>query len=170
LSANSKIEEWRPIEGFESYHISSFGRVRGIKGNILKGSFDRYAYVRLKTSDGKWPKQYIHRLVATAFLGPPAPDTPHANHVFGDKRNNNKLDIEWTTQAKNNRHAYRTHLIPSGEKHHWAKLSNEQVSEIRASRGKILQRVLAARFGVTQSNISAIQLGRSWDVERRCAE
>ena len=47
-------------------------------------------------------------------------------------------------------------------RHPMAKLTEDQVAEIRAMRGKVLQQVLADKFGVTRSNICVIQRGRSW--------
>ena len=53
----------------------------------------------------------------------------------------------------------------AGERHGAARLSFDDVSEIRRLKGVVLQRVLAERFGVTQPNISAIQRGVSWSAE-----
>lgn len=43
-----------------------------------------------------------------------------------------------------------------------AKLTPECVREIRAARGKVPQRELAARYGVCQRTIVKIQLGLNW--------
>lgn len=47
-----------------------------------------------------------------------------------------------------------------GEKNHKAKLSKEDVSEIRSSQE--LAHVLALRFGVSKSHIFNVRAGRSW--------
>lgn len=49
-----------------------------------------------------------------------------------------------------------------GERNFHAKLTEVQVLEIRALRGKVTQRELAARYGVKQSTIGHLQAGRSW--------
>lgn len=49
-----------------------------------------------------------------------------------------------------------------GEASGTAKLTVEDVKEIRAARGIVSQYRLAAAFGVTQATISKIQLGRWW--------
>jgi hypothetical protein len=47
-----------------------------------------------------------------------------------------------------------------GEKSNVSKLSDDQVREIYASRAG--QKLLAERYGVCQTNISAIQRGLTW--------
>lgn len=49
-----------------------------------------------------------------------------------------------------------------GERHGMAKLTEEQVLLIREQRGITTQVALAARFGVGQSLVSAIQLRKAW--------
>lgn len=51
---------------------------------------------------------------------------------------------------------------PIGERNGFSKLSDAAVAEIRAMRGKVTQYVLADKFGVSQSLISIVQLGRVW--------
>ena len=51
---------------------------------------------------------------------------------------------------------------PRGETNGNAKLTETQVREIRSLRGRVSQSKLAARFGVSQTNISCIQRGKSW--------
>lgn len=49
-----------------------------------------------------------------------------------------------------------------GERNGLSKLTDEAVLEIRAMRGRVAQPVLAKRFGVSQSLISLVQLGKVW--------
>ena len=46
-----------------------------------------------------------------------------------------------------------------------AKLTREAVAYIRANPDKLLQRELAAKFGVTQGLVSKVKLGRTWREE-----
>lgn len=47
-----------------------------------------------------------------------------------------------------------------GEQHHRAKLTDEIVREIRASRETSV--ALAERYGVTREAVSAVRIGRTW--------
>lgn len=49
-----------------------------------------------------------------------------------------------------------------GEKHAKAILTDALVTEIRALKGKLPQREIAARYGVSQSSIGHIMTGRTW--------
>lgn len=49
-----------------------------------------------------------------------------------------------------------------GEKSHSAKLTEAQAIEIKALRGKVSQRELSEKYGVSQTAICCVQRGRSW--------
>ena len=107
-----KEEVWKPVKGFESYEVSSLGRVRSIdrvvgtrklKGKMLS-PFDngRSGYLEVILSvDGKRFPRLIHRLVAKAFL--PNPNNHRqVNHIDEDKRNNVVSNLEWCDALYNN--------------------------------------------------------------------
>lgn len=51
-----------------------------------------------------------------------------------------------------------------GALNHYARLTEEQVAEIRALYASgVFQRLIAARFGITQSNVSHIVRGKTWN-------
>lgn len=109
-------ERWLPIEGHPGYEVSDLGRVRSLdraivctngvrkvlKGKILAFVF-RNGYHAVCLGAGH-PK-YVHRLVASAFLGLPDLDK-QVNHKDGRKANNVPSNLEWVTLAENNRHAF----------------------------------------------------------------
>ena len=68
---------------------------------------DGYERVTLYLESGK-RKEYIHRLVAMAFVPRFYGDV--VNHMDGDKRNNAPSNLEWVTAEENIRHAHRTGL------------------------------------------------------------
>jgi hypothetical protein len=48
----------------------------------------------------------VHRLVAVAFVPHKNVNDNIVNHIDGNKLNNNSINLEWTTIAVNNKHAY----------------------------------------------------------------
>lgn len=60
--------------------------------------------------DGKQTVQYVHRLVAQAFVPNPQ-GKPCVNHVDGNTRNNRADNLRWVTYAENTRHAIETGLF-----------------------------------------------------------
>src|SRR5262249_50848019 len=84
----------------------------------------------------------------------------------GVKTNNVPSNLEWVTQGENIAHAFRTGLRAppdfNGEKNPRARLTIQQVAEIRAAAGKESQKALAHRFGVAKSTIQWVIKGRNW--------
>ena len=73
-------------------------------------------------------------------------------------------NLEWCTRSENMKHAFNSGLRVNhkGREHYRAKLTEEQVREIRDGHRGLLQREIAEIYGVGQSIISAIRLGKSW--------
>lgn len=97
-------EVWKDIEGYEGlYQVSSWGRVRSTYrgGRILKSLVTTYGYLRVtlyKSNVGKC--QFIHRLVAQAFIPNPQ-NKPEINHIDENKENNFVDNLEWVTTKEN---------------------------------------------------------------------
>jgi len=107
----------------------------------------------------------VHILVARLFIGVPmgCGQDAEPNHLDGDKSNNHADNLEWTNRSGNIQHAYDMGLSKSGEQHPYAKLTEEEVRQIRSLRMQgISQSQLASRFGVSQSRISFIEHRKSW--------
>jgi hypothetical protein len=115
------IEEWKPVERFESlYQVSNIGRVKSLgrigvksgnikpniwKERILSGySKSNYPKVGLR-KDGIQTTFNVHYLVAKAFVANPN-NKPFVNHKDGVRSNNNFENLEWVTHQENMKHAY----------------------------------------------------------------
>lgn len=116
-----RLEEWKPIAGYEGYYeVSNFGNIRSVDricGKMPRGadrhikgqpiaptdSGHKYLIVHLK-KDGKRQMRYVHRLVAEAFCEKP-PGCNVVNHIDYNVHNNHDTNLEWTTQAENIRHS-----------------------------------------------------------------
>ena len=107
-------EIWKPIEGYEGlYEVSSYGRIKSleryrsnnggiqlIKERIMKPlDYNGYKNVVL-WKNGSKKKEYVHRLVAKAFL--PNPDNlKEVNHRDENPSNNMVENIEWCDHQYN---------------------------------------------------------------------
>ena len=128
-------EEWRDVVGYEGlYQVSNCGRVKSFKkdkAKIIKSNPGIGGYLRVvlcKDFDKK--NRFVHVLVAQAFI--PNPEGKRqVNHIDGDKNNNRVSNLEWVTPAENIHHAFETGLRKIGCEHFRAKLTAEQVREIR---------------------------------------
>lgn len=142
-------EIWKDIKDFQGlYQISNLGRVKSLprtyklhgfittKERILKFGITNkgYYYVNL-SKNAKVNRQYVHRLVAQAFI--PNPDNLlEVNHKDENPKNNNLENLEWCTHAYNN--TYGTKIERMRQKKLGTHLSEEHKRKIgESSRGRL---------------------------------
>ncbi len=171
-------ETWLPVPLYEGlYEVSDRGRVRSLdrevphsrygtqqrKGKILRPQtgYGGYIVVQLHQESNKHT-QAVHTLVLTTFISP-RPTNYECNHIDGDITNNRLLNLEWVTHQRNIQHAHEIGLSTGhkGEKNGRAKLSNEQIKQIRKSKN-ISSPELAKQFQVTRHTIWKIRNNQSW--------
>lgn len=167
-------EEWRPVVGYEGrYEVSDRGRVRSLVGPhgprktpvVLKGGPDTYGYrTVVLCNDGSRKTRTVHQLVLIAFRGP-KPSDKEASHINGLRDDNRLENLLWETSARNKARmvGHGTVPRPQGEKSGTAKLTDEQVAEIRRRR-EIGDRNkdIAADFGISKAEASRIATGARW--------
>jgi hypothetical protein len=172
-------EGWRPVKGWEGhYQVSTHGQVRRVAGGIgarvgriLRPQYDKRGYAQVRLSMGGKPKtQWVHRLVAKAFLGD-AGRPFVVNHLDSNPSNNRLTNLAWTTIEGNLVHARKANRwrpdmnIPrpdnSGENNGRAVLTHQDVMQIRQTT-HTSNRKLAEHYGVTASQIGHIRRGTRW--------
>lgn len=98
------------IQGFTHYYVSNVGRVSNGE-IIMKLSTNEWGYKRVCLSSlGKPKKFFVHRLVASTFIGEPEQEGLVVNHLNCIRDDNRPENLEWTT-VKGNVH----HGIEHGE-------------------------------------------------------
>lgn len=87
MDVDIKNEIWPiPLNGLESFSVSSMGRVKRSDGRILKDNLDIYIRVTIRQSNGSITSENIHKLVVYAFYG--SHDNLVINHKNGIKTDN----------------------------------------------------------------------------------
>ena len=107
-------EQWRqmydPMSGalVPGRMVSSLGRIRSKNGTRSSGWQTKAGYYRTKLTLSLYKRcEFVHRLVAFAFLGPPVNPRNQVNHKDLDKGNNALDNLEYVTPAENIAHYYR---------------------------------------------------------------
>lgn len=109
----SSLEGYYRVPGFSDYAINKNGVVVDLlSGEIMpthRSTGYVYTCIHPDSSDAAISIG-IHRLLASAFYGPPPTKSAIPNHIDGVKDNNVSSNIEWSTYSKNIDHAYRNGL------------------------------------------------------------
>jgi hypothetical protein len=168
-------EEWRPIQGFPGYEVSNYGRARSFRHKCGRRKKPRVAVLHKDKRWGYWhfgPRRedctrvnlLIHIVVAETFIGPRPPQY-EVNHKDGNKANNDMRNLEYLSSSDNQKHAIKLglHLVQRGSDHPCAKLTEDQVREIRNLRaqGHLLEE-LAEKFGIRFQAVSSICRRQTW--------
>ena len=96
------VEQWRLVDGYDTYEVSSHGRVRNNKTDkiILKSGI-RCGYNNVVLcKDGKTKRWNIHYLVCFAFCENPN-NYNIVEHIDNNKLNNMFNNLRWVYTSKN---------------------------------------------------------------------
>ncbi len=165
--------EMKGIPGFPGYWACADGRIWSEpkgggamplhSGKFLRPYGNRDGYLRVGLwLNGKKYKCHVHRLVLESWIGPHLIGY-EANHKDNDPGNNRPNNLEWATHQQNEDHKVGQGRQSKGESDGINKLTQIQVLEIRRLLNhEVPQTQIAHQFGVSQSQISNIKLGKNW--------
>lgn len=160
--------DWRLVQSFPDYEVSESGDVRrvvaaqgGQIGKLLKPWVREDGYrMYIMRRGGKSLHKKAHQLVCEAFHGLQPFPLAEVCHGDGSRTNDHWTNLRWGTRVENHADKALHGTAPRGENQGAHKLTTADVEAIKtACRDGELQRVVAERFGVRQSQISRIISG-----------
>lgn len=177
MATDHSTVTYKPIQDFPGYRVGDDGSVwyawvtcrSGRKltdrWRRMKASPGSRGYLRVNLTPpegGRYRTFRVHILVLTAFVGP-CPDGMEGRHLNGIKADCRLDNLAWGTPEQNRQDNHDLGAYQKGEAHSQAKLTDEQVREIRRRRaaGASL-RELADEHGVSFPCLSAIVNRKTW--------
>lgn len=105
----------------------------------------------------------VHRMVLSAFVGPPPTPGHCCRHLNGVPSDNRVENLAWGTHAENAADKIAHGTVPRGERHPCAKLTDGEVVRLRerVAAGETLT-AMAAHYGIDSKSAYSIAYGRTW--------
>lgn len=180
MSEQQSTVEYREIEGFHGYRVGNDGSVwsslsrsganvkdgeewtRSSTWRLLKHKVNKKTgYHSVMIFRNKRKHEYrVHRLVLAAFCGKRMIGM-ECRHLNGNKDDNSLKNLVWGTHVENVMDNMVHGVVPRGEDHCCARLSDAEVIEIRRTINAT-ELGLARRFNVSHSAIRLIGRMQRW--------
>lgn len=153
--------EWTDVPNYPGYSVNRAGEIRGPRG-LMKPMRAHLGHLYILCKRQRPRKLYVHRAVLLAFIGP-CPAGMEACHGDGNPANNRLENLRWDTRLANAADKQLHGTQPRGAKSGTAKLSIDQVREIRSLHGRRTLRSLARQFNVSHTAIRRAATGVTWE-------
>lgn len=161
-------EQWRGVPGHPRYQVSSFGRIRSNRApgrhtdvvrrwRLMRSFRGGQGYLVVGLTCGQ--REYVHRLVLMAFVGP-CPEGMQCRHLDGDRTNNRLSNLCWGTAAENTHDKKQHGTQQRGSRIPWSRLTEADIEEMRRQRLAGVPRAeVARRFGISREYCTKLVLG-----------
>lgn len=153
---------WNLIPLAPGYAASDAGEIRREDTRKILRPANHNGYGRVTISSGGARfNAYVHRLVAAAFLGP-CPEGHQLAHKDGNRSNNSASNLYWATPVQNAADRDAHGMTARGERSGAARLTEEQARAVKLDANLAPVRSVAAKFGISPSQVHRIKHGLSW--------
>lgn len=169
------MEEWRVIEDYPQYEVSSYGNVRRVAPYKPRDPNKRHrkntkqlpyllepwthstGYLVVDLTGKK--QERVHRLVCRAFHGTPPSPKHEVAHNDGDRSNNHASNLRWDTTSGNALDRWKHGTIKATG----AKLTQETAKIVfDLHHLGWSYKAIASRVGVHSTTVSRLIKGESW--------
>jgi hypothetical protein len=158
-----KNEIWKQIPSHPNYAVSSMGRVRGPRGNILVLGVTGWDYLTFHPYARQHRRPfYVHKAVLEAFVGP-KPKGKQARHLDGNARNNKLQNLAWGTSKDDGMDRRKHGHVLRGSRCPTTKLSEQAVlGMLRMFSSGALIRTVAKKYKCGYTTARHIKNRDTW--------
>jgi len=175
------MTEWKDVPCWERfYEVSCDGLVRSKNRTVTMNRCGQLIMANLRArpiapfygksdylmvslqGDGRCKNLLVHRLVASAFIGPQPPSCTMVLHIDGNKYNNHFTNLRYGTAKENAEDAIRHDTLSRGEKHHNSKINMEIARAIRSDSATMSTLALSKKYPLSRKSIDSILRGETW--------
>jgi hypothetical protein len=177
VQITNDMETFKQLIDFPAYRISNKGNIqsRWKRGSYYCGfeckdewkslpvyydNIDVYPTVHLCDGNGKVKTVRIHSLVAEYFIGKKPKDKQVIRHLDSDPTNNDVSNLVYGTYIENENDKIRNGTWNT--RNGGAKITPDQVVEIRDKSKSVSQKDLAIEYGVSRPTITRIINNTIW--------
>lgn len=111
---------------------------------------------------GRINNKLVHRIVCEQFHGAPPHVMSEAAHLCGVRLCCSPRHLSWKTHRENMADMRVHGTVNVGSRNGAAKLTEDDVLKIHALAGQRSQRQIARQFGVYQTTVRDVLIGKSW--------
>lgn len=155
---SSQVELWERHPDIEEIEVSSFGRVRSVKGHYYKIHPNDHGYLQVHLRiNGKSFQKSVHRLVAQAFIQN-TNNLPQVNHKDSNPTNNNVDNLEWCTASYNSQYREKYGISTTESLGHPVFAINLKTHEVSQFRS---QHEASRTLRFSQGNINGVIIGKT---------
>ena len=159
------MEEWRDVEGWPGYQVSSHGRI-AFQGELRKATKKDNGYYVV----GLWHRATkevktarVNVLVCHAFHSEDYFEGAYALHKDHNRANNWADNLYWGTQKQNMTDMVEAGRDTSGGRNKTTKLDWDKVREIKRKKAEgALTKDLSREYGVRVQTLNFIFRGETW--------
>jgi hypothetical protein len=158
------LEEWKQINDYPNYSISSFGVIRNDKNLIMKLNQTKAGYLKIKLCNKGIEKNFRHHQLMGQHFIPNPENYSQIDHINGIRNDNRLENLRWGNQSQNSRNKKKkTNRSSQYLGVSWKKRNNKWEAKISINK-------ITKYLGIFDTEIEAFNAWKAYVVQNNLQE